>query len=234
LKEPKLNWLTGFLKSSVGRKFVMAFTGLFLCFFLVVHLAGNLMLYVGGEAYNNYAEKLHSNEEFLVIAEVLLFSAFALHIALAWATTWENYCARKKSYKLVETKRDDRSMSLTSSADYTMMITGMIGLFFLAVHISDFKLEFGWEVLLEGQSPAQKVGIILTNGTRALIYILGSIAFGIHVSHGLASACQTIGFNHPKYTPTINVISIIFGWIVALGFGSFPIIANLYPDLWTS
>ncbi len=211
----------------------MAFTGLFLCFFLVVHLAGNLMLYVGGEAYNNYAHKLHSNEEFLLIAEVLLFSAFALNIALAVTTTMENLRARKKSYKLVETKRDDRAMPLTSSADYTMMITGMIGLFFLAWHILDFKLEFGWEVLLEGQNSAQKVGIVLTNSTRALIYILGSVAFGIHVSHGLASACQTIGFNHPKYTPTVNIISKIFGWIVAVGFSSFPILAKFYPSLMT-
>ncbi len=209
----------------------MAFTGLFLCFFLVVHLAGNLMLYIGGEAYNNYAHKLHSNEEFLLIAEVLLFSAFALHIALAFTTTLENFRARKKSYKLVETKRDDRTMPLSASTDYTMMITGMIGLFFLVWHISDFKLEFGWEALLEGQNPAQKVGVILANWSRVLIYTLGSVAFGIHVSHGLASACQTIGFNHPKYTPAINVISKVFGVIVAVGFSSFPILANMYPDL---
>ncbi len=226
-----MSWLTGFLKSSVGRKFVMAITGLFLCFFLVVHLSGNLLLYVGADAYNHYAHQLHSNEELLMIAEVLLFGAFALHILMAFSTTLSNISARKKSYRVVESKREDRALPLTSAADQTMMITGLIGLFFLLVHIADFKLEAGWEAALAGQSPAQKASIIVSDMTRMLIYILGSVALGIHVSHGLASACQTIGFNHPKYTPTVSLISKIFGVVVAVGFSSFSIVAKLLPNV---
>lgn len=226
-----MSWLTGFLKSSVGRKFVMAFTGLFLSFFLVVHLSGNLLLYVGGEAYNDYAHKLHSNEEFLIIAEVLLFSAFALHIVMAFSTTFTNWSARKKSYRDVESKRDDRALPLSFAPDYTMMVTGLVGLLFLSFHISDFKLEIGWTELLEGKNPAQKVGVIFGDLSRILIYILGSVALGIHVAHGLGSAFQTLGWNHPKYTPTVNLISKIFGVVVALGFSSFPIVAVLFPEL---
>lgn len=228
-----MSWLTGFLKSSVGRKFVMAITGLFLCFFLVVHLAGNLLLYVGGEAYNSYAEKLHSNEEFLIIAEILLFGAFALHILLAFSTTFENIRSRDKSYRTVDTKRSDRALPLAFAADYTMMATGLVGLLFLSVHLSDFKLEVGWEAALADKNPAQKAGVIVADASRALIYILGSVALGIHVCHGFASACQTIGFNHPKYTPTVRCLSKVFGVIVAVGFSSFPLLAMFYPDLFS-
>ncbi|MEW4487902.1 succinate dehydrogenase cytochrome b subunit [Thalassoglobus sp. JC818] len=223
-----MSWLTGFLKSTVGRKFVMALTGLFLCFFLVVHLSGNLLLYVGGEAYDKYAHALHSNEEFLILAETLLFAAFALHIVLAFATTWENKSSRKTGYRKNESKRDDRALPLLLAPDYTMMVTGLVGMLFLVVHISDFKLEIGWG--LEGMTPAQKAGLIVSDGTRLIIYMAGAIALGIHVSHGLASACQTIGFNHPKYTSGVEVISRIFGVVVALGFSSFPVMAQMYPE----
>lgn len=226
-----MSWLTGFLKSSVGRKFVMAITGLFLCFFLLMHLAGNLLLYIpGGQAYVDYAHKLHSNEEFLIIAEILLFTAFVLHIILAFSTALENKAARKKSYRTVDSKRDDRSFPVAFSPDYTMMVTGLIGLFFLCWHISDFKLELTWAEALEGKNAAQKVGVILSDSLRSIIYIAGSLALGYHVSHGLQSACQTIGLNHPKYTGSLKKVSIAFGIIVAVGFSSFPIIAQTMPE----
>lgn len=231
LKEPKLSWLTGFLKSSVGRKFVMAITGLFLCFFLVVHLAGNLLLYVGPEAYENYAHKLHSNEELLMIAETLLFGAFGLHILLAFSTARDNFSGRSKGYRSVESKRDNRALPLSFAPDYTMMITGLVGLLFLCFHVADFKFEAGWEAALEGKTEFYKVGVIVAHQSRVILYILGSVALGIHVSHGLASACQTIGLNHPKYTPTIHVLSKLFGIVVALGFSSFPIAVHLYPQI---
>lgn len=226
-----MSWLTGFLKSSVGRKFVMAITGLFLCFFLVIHLSGNLLLYIpGGQVYVDYAEKLHSNEEFLMLAEVFLFSAFALHILLAFSTTRENFNARKKSYRTVESKRDGRIWPISYAPDYTMMITGLIGFAFLVVHIADFKLEWMWTDVLADKSSAQKVGIILGDTVRSVIYLAGSLALGYHVSHGLQSACQTIGFNHPKYNRGLKIISITFGLIVAIGFSSFPILAQ-FPSL---
>ena len=222
-----MSWLTVFLKSTVGRKFVMAVTGLFLCFFLVMHLAGNLLLYVGGEAYDNYAHMLHSNEELLLIVEVLLYVAFALHIALAFVTTAQNSSTRRIGYRKNESKRPDRSFPLIFSADYTMMLTGLIGLAFLTVHLSDFKFEIWWSDAIAGQTPAEKAFTILSSSWRQGVYLLGSIALGIHVSHGLASACQTIGFNHRKYTPTVKWLSVLFGVIVAIGFSSFPILVNV-------
>ncbi len=219
-----MNWLKAFLTSSVGRKFLMGITGLFLCFFLVVHLSGNLLLYVGAEAYNDYAHKLHSNEELLMIAETLLFGAFAVHIYLAFVLTIENKKARSKSYALKETKIEGRSIRAALSPDNTMFITGFIALLFLIVHIYDFKLD-GWN--LGEENPAGKAMFVVSHFSRLVIYLLGCVALGYHVSHGLGSGFQSIGFNHPKYTPFIQIVSKLFGIVVAIGFGSFPIMGQL-------
>ena len=88
-----LRWLLRLLSSSIGRKFVMGLTGLGLCGFLVVHLAGNLFLYSGAEKFNGYAHTLHE-QEWLPLAEVGLFVLFLAHIYLAFVTTAENKAAR--------------------------------------------------------------------------------------------------------------------------------------------
>lgn len=221
-----MNWLKAFLFSSIGRKYLMGATGLFLCFFLVVHLIGNLLLYVGKETYNEYAHKLHSNPEFLILAEVLLYTAFAIHIAYGICLQFQNRGARQERYAFQQSKRADRVLSqAVPTPDKTMFLTGLFILFFLAVHLSDFKFEILWKEALENADPFAKARIIVSNVTRGLIYLSGSFILGIHVSHGLQSSFQSLGLNHPKYTPTIRCLSLIFGVVVALGFGSFPIVA---------
>ena len=221
-----MNWLKAFLCSSIGRKYLMGATGLFLCLFLVVHLIGNLLLYVGEETYNEYAHKLHSNPEFLVAAEVLLYAAFAIHIAYGIWLQFQNREARSKRYAFVQSKRQDRVLSqAVPTPDRTMFLTGLVVLLFLAVHLSDFKFEIGWREALASAEPFAKARVIVSNLTRGLIYFVGSVVLGIHVSHGLQSSCQSLGWNHPKYTPTIRCLSVLFGLIVAIGFGSFPVVA---------
>lgn len=219
-----MHWLKAFLTSSVGRKFVVGLTGLFLCFFLVVHLAGNLLLYVGVDAYNEYAHKLHSNEELLIIAETLLFAALIGHILIAAGLTFTNWRnARNKSYRTFDSKREDRTTPMSFAPDQTMMLTGLFVLIFLICHLSDFKFGLGWENLGESYSPAQKALLVLENTWRQGIYLVGVLFLGYHVSHGLQSAFQSLGLNHPKYMPTIRRLSVLFGLVVAIGFGSFPI-----------
>lgn len=217
-----MNWLKAFLSSSVGRKFLVGLTGLFLCFFLVVHLAGNLLLYVGnGSLYNEYAHKLHANEEFLIVAETLLFGAFAVHIVIAAWLTAGNVAARRKRYAETLTKRDDRILN-SFTPDKTMFLTGFFVLAFLIVHLSDFKFEVGWSEL-EHATPYQKATTVLANFWRQGIYLVGAVFLGYHVSHGFQSAFQSLGLNHPKYTGCLRKLSLVFGLVVALGFGSFPV-----------
>ena len=221
-----MNWLKAFLFSSVGRKYLMGATGLFLCFFLVVHLIGNLLLYVGENTYNEYAHKLHGNPEFLVVAEVLLYTAFVLHIGYGVGLQFLNRSARSERYAFQQSKRRDRVLNpAMPTPDKTMFLTGLVILFFIAVHLSDFKFEIGWREALEGSEPFAKARMIVSNVVRGLIYLVGSLVLGVHVSHGLQSSFQSLGWNHPKYTPTIRCLSWLFGVIVALGFGSFPVVA---------
>ncbi len=216
-----MSWLLNSLKSSVGKKFIMGGTGLFLCFFLVVHLAGNLLLYVSEDAYNRYAHALHSNPAFLIVAEVILYLAFAGHLYIAYATVRDNMAARPIGYGHPrKSKVPGRIIHLNElTPDGTMAITGAIVLLFIIIHVSDFKFELGWES--EHLEPFAKAKLILSDVGRKAIYLIGSLILGVHVSHGLAAAFHSLGLNHPKYTPLLRKATTVFAIVVAVGFGSF-------------
>jgi succinate dehydrogenase / fumarate reductase cytochrome b subunit len=221
-------WLIKALSSSIGQKLVMAITGLALCGFLVAHLGGNLLMYVGAEHYNNYARRLHAQEILLIIAELGLLVMFVLHIWLALKTSVDNNAARPADYAMRQTKMPEGPLAAPASA--TMLITGVIVLGFLIVHLSDFKLFdrlSNWRHQgAQGQPalmPFAKAVLILQDPISALVYIVGSLVLGYHVLHGVESAFQTLGLNHPKYTPIVKFVSLIFALTVAVGFASFPL-----------
>ena len=218
-----MNWLLATLRSSVGKKFVMGCTGLFLCFFLVVHLAGNLLLYVGPHAYNSYAEALHKNVPFLITAEVGLFGAMLLHIYLAFTTAAENRAARgNQGYAARQTKIPGRVINfLGMSPDTTMFVTGALIFAYLIVHLCDMKFEVFSDDALRASDPYTKAAHVLGQMSRKVIYGIAAFVVGIHVSHGFSSAFQSLGLSHPKYTPTIKVLGRVFAVVVTIGFGSF-------------
>jgi succinate dehydrogenase / fumarate reductase cytochrome b subunit len=215
-EEPTLNWLTAALRSSVGKKFVMGFTGLFLCLFLVVHLAGNLLLFAGAEAYNEYAHKLHSMGALLVASEVILFAAFGAHIYLAWVTTWENRAARQREYAVKQSKKDPGNIISAISAENTMFISGAIILAYLFLHLADFKFELTSSS--DAAEPYDKAKLLLSESWRVVAYVAASLFVGYHVSHGFASAFQSLGLNYPKYNRWIKCASIAFAIAVGAGF----------------
>jgi succinate dehydrogenase / fumarate reductase cytochrome b subunit len=216
-----LSWLTAALRSTVGQKFVMGITGLFLCSFLVIHLAGNMLLYVGADAYNAYAHALHKNVVLLVGAEIFLYAAFAAHIYLAFVTTRDNWAARDSRYAVKQTKIEHRTIDVAGyNASNTMFLTGSVILLFLILHLADFKFEIGWSDV-EDQEPFDKAAAIMSNSARMIAYAIGCVFLGIHVSHGFASCFQSLGINPPRYRRCIEVTSWIFGIVVAVGFGSF-------------
>ncbi len=221
-EEPTLNWLTAALRSTVGQKFVMGFTGLFLCLFLVIHLVGNLFLYFGADAYNAYAHAIHQNEALLIAAEVILYLAFAAHLYIAISLTRANWAARQKRYAMRGSKIEDRTINVAGfNASNTMFVTGTIILAFLILHLADFKFGMGWDH--EGIEPYSRAAAILSDYGRQVAYALGSLFVGVHVSHGFASTFQSLGVNHPKYNRWIRIASWIFAIVIALGFMSFSI-----------
>ena len=198
----------------------MACTGLFLCFFLVVHLAGNLLLFAGQQKYDEYAHMVHANKLFLISAEIFLYVAFAAHLYLAFATRAENASARGDvSYAERRSKRTDRVINVAGQTpDSTMFFTGAVVLFFLIVHLCDFKFELFHGTRLDGVGPYEKAGLILGDGFRKLVYLTGSVFLGIHVSHGLVSALQSLGINHPRINRALPMLGIGFALVIALGY----------------
>jgi succinate dehydrogenase / fumarate reductase, cytochrome b subunit len=216
------------LSSSVGKKFVMGITGLLLCGFLVTHLAGNLLLFVGADAYNKYAHTLHSQPGLLLVAEVILYFLFITHIYLAFHTTTENRVARGHGYALKRSKLDaaPHTTSWPLHPEAWMFFTGAIVLFFLIVHVG----QFAWEIWLPGppkEEPFPKAIRILNDNTTAFIYLAGVIVLGIHLWHGFASAFQSLGITHPRYAGLIKWVGVVFAVVIGLGFASFVIFARM-------
>ncbi len=224
-----MNWLKRLFNSSIGKKQVMAVTGLSLTLFLIVHMLGNLLIYVSSDAFNLYSYKLTSNP-LIYVAEAGLIALFVSHIGLAIRLTLENRQARPEKYFMKQNTGRG-----TTFASQTMPYTGLIGMVFVIIHIINFKLATltgqGIEmVTIDGIEMINLYKLVIEHfqsPLSILIYIIGVTVFGIHISHGIGSAFQTLGFRHPKYTPFIEMKSKAIAIFVTIGFCSVPIWAYI-------
>jgi succinate dehydrogenase / fumarate reductase cytochrome b subunit len=208
-----MNWIASTLGSSIGKKLMMALTGLAFIGFLAAHLAGNLTIYGGKGAFNAYAEKLHTLGPLLAVMELGL-AAFALvHITTGLWLFIQNRRARPVRYTL------DRSRGGRTLGSRTMPYTGLIILAFVALHLTNFTFRDK-----TGTTIYDIVAAAFSSPWTVLLYAAAMIVLGLHVRHGFWSAFQTIGANHPKYMPAIEVLSVALGVVVALGFGLIPIV----------
>ncbi|TWU09225.1 Succinate dehydrogenase/Fumarate reductase transmembrane subunit [Symmachiella macrocystis] len=215
------------LSSSIGKKLLMGITGLALCGFLVVHLSGNMLLYVGAEQYDAYAHALHSQKFLLPIAETGLFILLIMHIALGIITARENWAARAVPYDMQRSKVvETTSKGAPNFASKYMFLTGLVVLMFLLVHIGHFKLG----VISpgpEGATEFANAARILSQSFTHVVYLAGTLVLGFHLLHGFQSAFQSLGINHPKYTKPIKIFGILFAMTIGLGFASFPLMGIL-------
>lgn len=214
----------------------MGITGLLLCGFLVTHLAGNLLLLVGPDAYNGYAHALHSNPALIMVAEAILALLFVTHIFLAFATTKENRDARGPvGYAEMNSKIESRTLDAKISPSNWMFVSGAVILGFVLVHLFDFTLErrtdeevktsYAATTDLHGEQVKDAYGkavAILKTGPSFIVYIIGCVFLGWHLGHGFSSAFQSLGINHPKWNPIIHYGGIAFAILIAGGFGFFP------------
>lgn len=207
-----MNWLANNLLSSIGKKLMMAITGLCFCGFLAGHLAGNLTIYMGKDAFNSYAEHLHSLGPIITVVEwILLFLAF-VHIVTGTTLFYQNFRARPVRYS-VNKRAGGRTIGSS-----TMPYTGFILIFFIVFHLINFHFIDKTDTTIY-----QIVHSAFASFTYVVIYVFAMIVAAIHISHGLWSAFQTLGANHVKYTPFIRGLSYIFSLIIVLGFGFLPI-----------
>ncbi|MCP4641504.1 MAG: succinate dehydrogenase cytochrome b subunit [bacterium] len=219
---------SGFLRvltSSIVKKQVVAVTGLMMVGFVVSHLAGNFILFLGPEAFNGYAEKLAAVGPLLWAARFGLIGALPTHICFTVLLTLENRAARGSRYAV----NDD--FGSTTFAKKTMIYTGALVLFFVFFHLSDFTFgdKVGEASVVPGANGGESLGLfgLVWNGfvriPRSFFYILAVWCVGLHLTHGIQSVCQTIGFNDDRYSPLIVRASVAAGVLVALGFSSIPL-----------
>lgn len=217
-----LKWLARCVSSSIGKKALTALSGLALVGFLIGHALGNLTLYSDstGEVFNAYAQKLEDTQPLLGLVEIGLLLVFAVHIGLALRVSRENQAARGTPYQVRS------SMGERTLASGSMLITGSIVLVFLVVHVADFRIPrlLGSEDM---HDLAAAVKARLASPLGAGVYLVGVVALGIHLSHAIRSAFQTLGVNHPKYTPLIAKVGLALAVVLGLAFASFPIVLFL-------
>ena len=209
------SWIGRFLSSSVGKKTVLAVTGLSLVGFLVAHLLGNFSLYTGGiEGFNEYAAALEDLGGLLMAAEVGLFALFVIHMGLALRIVRENRLARQEAYRV------NATMGSSTAASRSMAITGLIVLLFLIVHIIDFRVP---TLLGDMDNLGEAVVQRLASPVGATIYLIGILALGLHLRHAIQSALQTLGIQHPNWSPFLRAGAMALAAALAIGFASFPI-----------
>jgi succinate dehydrogenase / fumarate reductase cytochrome b subunit len=215
-----LKRLSAFLRSSIGRKFLMSLTGAALIGFVLVHLLGNLTLYADkdGAAFNAYAHLLEANP-LLPLAEIGLAALFVIHIGLGIRTALDNREARPVRYKDLES-HGNRTLAST-----TMIVTGLLVLVFLIVHLLDFRFA---ERHPDGL--AYMLVQRLAGPLGAVVYVVGVVALGVHLWHAFQSAFQTLGLYHPRYRPMVIKAGWALAVIVGLGFATFPVVIFTSPQ----
>jgi succinate dehydrogenase / fumarate reductase cytochrome b subunit len=207
-----MNWITQTFGSSVGKKLLMAVTGLGFIGFLTAHLAGNLSIYAGRDAFNNYALHLHSLGPLLTVFELGLLALAAVHVFTGLLLFYQNWQARPKRYQVY------KSSGGRTIGSATMPYTGFLILLFVIFHLSNFSFVDKTTTTI-----FDIVAGSFQNPAYVAIYVAAMIVVALHVSHGFWSLFQTLGANHPKYMPIISgagfVVSVVFG----IGFGFIPL-----------
>lgn len=219
-----MKWFLDLFSSSLGRKLMMALTGLFLIAFLTVHLIGNLQLLKddGGKAFNIYAEFMSTNPVIQTISKGN-FAFILIHIIWAIILTRKNKIARPQGYAVTSSKS-----SIWSSRN--MGILGTIILVFLVVHLKHFWAEMHYggipTVNYEGKDVRDIYTIVaywFTVDWYVALYAFCMVGVAFHLWHGFTSAFQTLGINHMKYNPVINFVGKAFAVIVPALFAWIPI-----------
>lgn len=211
-----MNWMASTLTASIGKKTMMAVTGLAFCGFLLGHLAGNLFIYAGAAAFNSYAEHLHSLGPLVTAAEIGLLFFALVHVGTGLVLFFQNQTARPVAYT-VNKRAGGRTL-----ASATMPYSGLIILAFVVFHLLNFHF-----VDKTGTTIHAIVAAAFANPVYLVIYVVAMVIVAVHISHGFWSACQTLGANHPKYMPLIMKLSVVLSLLFGFGFGLIPVFVSL-------
>lgn len=215
-----MSWVITTFTSSIGKKVIMGVTGLFLCSFLVVHCGLNSLVFFndGGHLFNEGAEFMAHN---LLIRtmEIVLFIGILLHIVQALVLTLHNKKARPVGYAVTNGNANSKWYSRS------MGLLGTLILIFLIIHLKHFwyvsrltdHITSGEETLFDEMKE------VFENPAWVALYVFSMFSLAYHLMHGFQSGFQTLGLNHPKYTPFIKGLGKVFAIVIPFIFALMPL-----------
>ncbi|MCC6577268.1 MAG: succinate dehydrogenase cytochrome b subunit [Flavobacteriales bacterium] len=218
------------LGSSLTKKYWMALTGLFLCVFLLVHLAGNLQLLdaspEGRLKFNAYA-KFMTTFPLIKVVSYLLYFSILFHAFDGILLTMQNRKARPVRYV------KERSSTNRTWYSGQMGLLGALLLVFIVLHMKHFWYRMHWGGLPLDSAGNTDLFTVVAEAYRSpvyvLLYVLSMAVLAFHLLHGFQSAFQSLGLNHPRYTPVIKNVGVFFGVVVPVLFALIPVWMFAFP-----
>ena len=218
-------WLLNVYRSTIGKKAIMAVTGLLLVGFVIAHMAGNLQVFIGPAKMNAYASFLKSLGEFLWLARIILLVALVLHVLMAWQLTQIKRKARPIDY----TTRDAQ---VSTVASRTMRWGGVLLLVFIVFHILHFTTGTVFPVastpdaMYPAWSHTDVYGNIISAFRTpwvAAFYVVAMLFLMLHLFHGAWSSVRTLGLTKPSRHPLHRRVATVIALVVWLGFSVIPV-----------
>jgi succinate dehydrogenase / fumarate reductase cytochrome b subunit len=196
--------------TTISKKIIVALTGLVLFGFVIGHLAGNLQVFCGPEKLNAYSKMLHEAGGLLWGARIVLLISVLLHIVFTVQLTAANRAARPVSYEMYKPEH-------SSAASRTMFWGGVVVLCYIIFHLLHLTTGTVHPNFIHGDVYANLI-TGLSVWYVALFYIVGNIALGFHLYHGVWSVFQTLGLNHPKYNPWRRCLATASAFLISGGY----------------
>lgn len=219
--------ITNIFRSSLGKKYMMAVSGLVLFLFVIGHLVGNLQFFLGPESINRYGHFLQSNVELIWPARIFLLGMIGLHIWSAINLSLENKAARPVPYA-------NWNPTTATYASRTMLMSGLIIFVFIIYHLLHYTVQvqsinFTGQNFVSFEDPQKRHDIFkmmvlgFSNIWVSGFYVLGIGLLCLHLSHGVSSMFQSLGLKNKVYGPCLDKGSRILAWLIFLGYVSIPV-----------
>jgi succinate dehydrogenase / fumarate reductase cytochrome b subunit len=218
---PSFSRFRRYFSSSVGTKLLIGITGLLLFAYLILHLAGNALVFAGPDVFNEYSHTLISNP-LIVPIEIALLLVFLIHVFKTVRMVFANSAARPVGYQKKEYAGHTSRKSFASS---TMIGSGLIVLLFVIVHVKQFKFGSYYQTVAHADvRDLYRTEIeVFRQPAWVLFYVVGTLVVGLHLRHGIASGLQSIGFDHPLYTRRLTLWGIVLAVVIGGGLAFIPV-----------
>lgn len=197
--------------SSIGRKFVMSLTGLFLITYLIVHLSINLLTLVDAHLFNEASHFMATNW-FIQAMQYVLAAGFVIHIAQGMLLSVRNAKARPVNYSY------NRPSASSGFSSRSMLVTGLVIFLFLIIHLRNYFWELKFDDMEGYTNDYDLVVGLFANPVYTAVYVFSFILLAVHLNHGFQSAFQSLGANHPGYTPGIKKLGVLYCIVMGGGF----------------